>query len=531
MTVAANVPLGSLPEGITIGPTVYVVDLLLVILVAITLPTWRREHFNLAHGLLALYLVWSFLLVVVAPGPRPDVMFWYAIHFARFALVFAVVTRGIVDDWVTARGALGVVVLTAVGHALVASVQVITGPIGGLSVLGMNPRIVAEFSLGPLGSLPSGPYVGGFTGGSPFAVILTITIPIVLAAIFYDRVPRLVALGTCVWLVLILQLTAWDSARGALIVSLILFVPLFGWWKTGVLWERANRVRTAVHRSLLASHWRLVVGSVLAVATAWQLLRFRQNPTHQPFYLNSELGQGLAHSVTIPGFNTQNLSIRIYQYVGGLDTFLQYPLTGLGGANYNYIALNYGPRSNMLHNLYIAILSETGLVGALLFFGAMGYAIVSIWLAGAHDNDPLFLGLLIGIIGMLALQFFQPQYLRVTSFVPVWALLAIGCGRYQRFRSDDTLDRWACAWRESRIRVSTETSQLTCAVAFLPQMAYANFRTSQVISSLALFTSQLLSTTAGSTLVSTLESACGSSRLLNTMVRLRRYCRASKIFE
>lgn len=530
-TVAANVPLGALPTGVAIGPNLYLVDIPLLIGVAITLPTWRREHLSVAHGFLVAHVVWSFLLVGLAPGPRPDVMFWYAIHVTRIALVFAFVSRGITDDWLTARTALGVVVLTAIAHGVVASVQVFTGPIGGLTVLGVNPRVITTLPLGPLGSIPTGPYVGGFTGGAPFSMLLTAVIPIVAATFFLDRVPRLVAVGAVAWLTFLIQLTAWDSARGALLVALGLVVALLGWWKTGVLWDRTRRVDRALVRSRLVTRWTYPVGGIVVLATSWQLLHLGANPTHQPFYLDPGLGQSFAQSTSIPGFNTRNLAIRLTQYVGGLDLFLQYPLTGFGGANFYYVALNYGPKAHMIHNLYIGVLAETGFVGAFLFFGALGYAVRAVWLTADRTNDPLFIGLFAGIVGILALQFFQPQYLRTTAFLPVWASLGIGCGYYQRIRLDSLDDRWGYAWTASRLRTGTVSARVTRTVAAVPHWIHRTLHDSRLLSPVE-DGSQLLSRVATrSVWIAAFASAYRSSTLISVCRRLRRYCRESKLFE
>jgi hypothetical protein len=530
-TVAANVPLGSLPPGVAIGPNLYIVDIPLLIGVALTLPTWRREHLSVAHGFLAAYVVWAFLLVGIAPGPRPDVMFWYAIHVARIALVFAFVSRGVTDDRLTARTALGVVVLTAVGHGVVASVQVFTGPIGGLTVLGVNPRVIATLPLGPLGSIPTGPYVGGFTGGAPFSMLLTIIIPIVAATFFLDRVPRIVAVGAVAWLAFLVQLTAWDSARGALLVALGSVLALLGWWATGVLWDRTRRIDRVLVNSWLVRRWTYPVGGAVILATICQLVHFGSNPTYHPVYLDPGLGQSFAQSTSVPGFNTRNLAIRLTQYVGGLDIFLQYPLTGFGGANFYYVALIYGPKAHMIHNLYIGVLAETGFVGAFLFFGALGYAARTVWLTADQTDDPLFIGLFAGIVGILALQFFQPQYLRTTAFVPVWALLGIGCGHYQRTRFGSLDDRWGRAWTISRLRFGTVSARVTRAVEAFPRWIHNTLHGSRLLSPVDESPRLLFRVGTRSVLVSAFVSAYRLSTLICVWRRIRRYCRESKLFE
>jgi hypothetical protein len=451
VTVAANVPLGSRPGGVTIGPDIFLVDVALALLALVSLSTWERRDLGAVHGLLIGYLVWTIALVALAPGPRPDVMGWYVLHVARYVAVFVLVSRAITASWIAGRNALGVVVLTVLAHGVVASVQVVTGPIEQLTVFGFNPRVVA--SLGPI---PTGPYVGGFTGGSPFASLAVIVVPILLALSFSDRIPRILAFAGVGWFSLLLQLTAWDAARGALLVAFCASFVGFGWWVTDVLWSRGTR---------LARWWRARLFCVralfpaVALATLWQLSRFRANPDHDPVFLNPELGQATLGSLTVPGFSTKNLSIRLYQYVGGVDVFLQYPLTGLGGANYTYIALAYADRENMIHNFYIGVFAETGLVGGVLLFGAVALVCVGLWVVAESENDPIWLGVLIGLVGFFALQSFQPQYLRPITMGFVFCVLGICYGEYLRVRrTPDGL--WTAVWEDSMFRHALESSRL-----------------------------------------------------------------------
>jgi hypothetical protein len=528
-TVGANVPFGALPDGVAVGPNVYLVDLPLLALALITLTTWRREHVTAAQGLLGLYFVWTIFVVALAPNPRPDVTAWYAIHVARYALAFALVTRGTVEGWLSAGEALGIVVATTVGHAVVASAQTLFGTVSGLTVLGMNTRIVASFPLGPLGSIPSGPYVGGFTGGAPFAVHLTILIPVVLAALFHDRVPRVVALVGAGWFAFLLQLTAWDAARGALLVSLGLVGLVFGWRWTDVLADRGKWVASTIRRSALVRQWQPLVGLSVVGAALWQILGPNAGEGHRPTYLPPRLGQGAARSVDLPGFNTENLAIRIYQYVGGTDTFLQYPLTGLGGANYNYVALSYAPKANMIHNLYIGIFAETGLVGGVLFFGAMGYALRTVWLTAIKNDDPVYVGLLAGLGGMLALQFFQPQYLRATSFVPLWTLLGIACGRYRRQWSVKP-DRWSRVWNESRVVSGVSSARVLNGLAVFPTLVHAALGSSRVLYPVTAARVRMLGAVESSATGEWLRTTVESSLIQTAWRRLRATCADSWLF-
>jgi O-antigen ligase len=225
----------------------------------------------------------------------------------------------------------------------------------------------------------------------------------------------------------------------------------------------------------------------LISAAAWQLTHLGANPDHQPMYLSPQFGQSFAQSLNIPGFSTRNLAIRLSQYVGGTDIFLQYPLTGFGGANYTYVALNYAPQANMIHNLYIGVFAETGFVGGVLFFGAMVLSLRGVWLTASRDDSPLWLGYLIGFVGFFALQMFQPQYLRPVTMVSVFGLLGIGYGTHLRNRSQRG-NTWTTVWNRSSVQRAMTTAYVTQTIAKLPDMsrvvlrvAWMNSRIRQVL--------------------------------------------------
>lgn len=445
MTIGANVPLGPHPDGITVGPSIFIVDGALIILGAISLRSWRRQVICKEHIFFLFYVTWTIILIAAAPGPRSDVMIWHSIHVARYVVAFVIIARSVGSGWIEPPDALGVVVLAIIGHTIVASFQVITGPIEGLTVLGFNPRVVATFA-----SFPAGPYIGGFTGGSPFASLVIISIPIIFSCIFSDRIPRFFALVGTVWLAFILQFTAWDAARGALLVCLYTGLAIFGWWHTDVIWSRGDVISEIWAQSRLRIQLMSVMSLVITAAIAWQYTQSNSDAEHGPVFLDPELGQITLQSVNIPGFSTENLGIRIHQYVGGIDTFFQYPFTGLGGANYNYIALAYADKQNMIHNMYIGVLAETGIIGTILLFGGITMVLLHLWTIAKTEDSPVWLGLLVGLVGFFSLQLLQPQYLRPVTMTSVFGILGIITGKYLRDNPPDD-DIWADAWKNSHL--------------------------------------------------------------------------------
>lgn len=462
MTVGANVPLGPQPVGVSVGPSLFIVDGAIIILGAISLRSWRRQEIGMEHVFFFVYVTWTIILIAVAPGPRSDVMIWYSVHVARYVAAFIIVARSVSSGWVKASDALGVVVLAILGHAIVASFQVITGPIEGLTVLGFNPRIVATF-----GPFPAGPYIGGFTGGSPFAPLLIISISVVFSYVFSDRIPRLFVLVGTVWLAVILQFTAWDAARGALLVSLCAGLAVFGWWHTDVLWSRADVISGIWKQSRLRLHLMSVMSLAIAAAIAWQYTQFNTDLEYGSVFLDPELGQEAVQSINTPVFSTENLGIRIHQYVGGIDTFLQYPFTGLGGANYNYIALAYADKQNMIHNMYVGVLAETGIVGTILLFGGIVIVLLRLWTIAKTEDDPVWLGLLVGLVGFFSLQLLQPQYLRPVTMTSVFGILGIITGKYLSGRPSDD-DIWADVWTHSRLTSALHNSTFLKTIESVP---------------------------------------------------------------
>ena len=88
-------------------------------------------------------------------------------------------------------------------------------------------------------------------------------------------------------------------------------------------------------------------------------------------------------SVEVPSFtslvnpassNDSTALIRLQLWKAGYEMWLDHPIDGVGIGQYNYQLINYGVFSltqkdfeNGAHNLYVALLAETGLVGLLLF--------------------------------------------------------------------------------------------------------------------------------------------------------------------
>ncbi len=146
-----------------------------------------------------------------------------------------------------------------------------------------------------------------------------------------------------------------------------------------------------------------------------------------------ELVESVLDGLSIPFFDIGNLGIRLIQYVAGIDLFVQYPLFGIGGANFIYYATEYGlPKPLPLHNIYIALLAETGLPGFLLFITLVGSVLWYGSKAATRTSGGLLcVGLLCGMIGYLAFGFWDTLPLtQVPSFFAFWILAGTVVGTY-----------------------------------------------------------------------------------------------------
>jgi hypothetical protein len=138
----------------------------------------------------------------------------------------------------------------------------------------------------------------------------------------------------------------------------------------------------------------------------------------------------IVDQLSIPLFDLSSLGERLQQYVAGVDLVLRYPLFGVGGGNFRFVAAAYGlpnkegiPIPEPLHNVYIMLLAETGLPGFLLYMGAVGL----VFGAGLrslledHKRD-IHLVVLVGFVAFSSFMFFTHLIDRITVLIPFWAL-------------------------------------------------------------------------------------------------------------
>ena len=411
MTVAANIPLGS-PKMILggVGPQLFVVQIPLAALIIIfSVNGWSKSEISYAHILLFGFAIWCIVSAPLTAGPRPDMAVYFGLLFLQSALIFLVVSRSVQREYISAKNVIMTISFVVIGQSVLAFGQFLhRGPFG-LSVLGEGHKSVSSLSLGPLGTWPTGPYVSGLAAAAALTSLITMVFP-VLIVVAYTKSDwrRYLAVGMCVLMFFVIQTTAWDSARGAIILALVTSLILLRLHRTNRL-SFSNR---ELGKRLSGALAVFAVAVLVPISMIWN---------------NNAVAT--ARSVSIPGFNTRNLAIRVVQYVHGWGYFIKYPIAGLGGANFYYVSDGFLPKPYPLHNLFIELLAETGIVGFVLYTGAIVLGLSAIWQYYRETRNPIALGVFSGLICYFALASFQPQLARPQILFIFWSIIGAFVGR------------------------------------------------------------------------------------------------------
>jgi O-Antigen ligase len=246
---------------------------------------------------------------------------------------------------------------------------------------------------------------------------------VVLAAAAAPAVPALLAVSTSVvdgtdWTAAVRQAGVWIAADAAL--------GVLGFGMLSLLDRRirmAAATRERVGRALLALGSVAVLASlVLAVAFAHPLSRLETG--WRNFSTNHETPPGTPHFAS--GLGTSRYDVwRI-----ALNQFAAHPVIGVGADNYlvGYLrdrrtfAVSRYPES-----VELRALSETGIVGAFLFFGFLALALRNLWRAARREYAPgVALACLVGF-GYWLLHSSVDWFWEYPALAgPALALLALG---------------------------------------------------------------------------------------------------------
>jgi hypothetical protein len=469
------------------------------LLVCYTWHGWSpRKYFSRAHFALGGFVGWTLLSVLFVAGPLPSFAFQFGLYVLQAWAVFAVVS------WLAESGRLSLsaasvaFAFVVVGHAVVGLAEflmvVSLGPAGTTE----GAAVVSQLSLGPLGTHPVGPYVSGFVGSSALGSLIPMAAPLILVLALRTHGLRRFAWAAS-WLLcaFVLRLTEWDTGRGAFLLGTAVVGVGLAWYyrakhdgsiesirpvsasftaltaalgvaitllpsadagdptrvaavgtrATGGAWPSILEVARGVGAGIVRP-----VGAVVGVARATNETARATNASAQygPTYLTPERVVSALDSVSVPLFDLSGLGVRLRQVVAGLDLFFQYPVFGIGGANFYFVAEAFGlPQPMWLHNVYVALLAETGLPGFLLYVAALGLVVAAggrLLVRGDGSNGDwlLALGVVAALCAHLGTMLFQPTHMRAQLLLPFWALcgLLVGTERRrvsnQRWRPDES---------------------------------------------------------------------------------------------
>jgi len=230
---------------------------------------------------------------------------------------------------------------------------------------------------------------------------------------------------------------------GYLAVALLLFVRM-GWKgnKEKILWILATLFGSVFILTFSRSAWlALGVGLIMIAVAAWRF-HVRSSPRAWKIFYFSLLGMLAAGSLFSQAIFTRfdaserleslSVSERVNGYEQFDDVFLKNPVTGVGAGGYTAALSVIFPGQSTwayqpVHNVFLLMLAETGLLGFLVFFGW----IISIGTVSLRVlRDPRgFFG--IGLMGILFTLALFDHYL--WSLWPGLALSAFVFGMILRF--------------------------------------------------------------------------------------------------
>ena len=162
----------------------------------------------------------------------------------------------------------------------------------------------------------------------------------------------------------------------------------------------------------------LVVGGILLAIIAVNLVP-------PEFYQRMETIQSYEEDASAQG--------RLEQWSGAYRMFLDYPLLGVGGKNYYYLAHKYVDYPRVTHNTYFQILSEEGFVGISIFLTLMVAALLRAKklmkqsLAGEISQNIFYYAAIaqLSLIGLLVICMFQNKAEHEYLYWPIAVIAAL----------------------------------------------------------------------------------------------------------
>lgn len=467
VTVRINVPLGPSSSFVAgVGPHLWLVHVPLLGLGAYYLHERRAPSPSTVHLLYAGFVGWSLLAALVGNGPRPDMALFFTLFVFQAGVVFLLATWVTVDGLISFGTAILLLCIAVVGHSVIGLLQFLNRGALGYPHHGEAARVPVEsLNLGPLGTFPIGPHVNGFTYGGPLAVLITLVLPIVIAIAIRERgTRRFLAIAASLLLIFVQRVTAWDAGRGGALVGICALVLL-------LLWAFQADVRatlpSGLPESFVATATGVLIvgitalpgskaGAATSLPTASDAGTDRGPSQDAPAGTETvppaetdatagdpsvQTGTPTGESFSVPLFDASNLGIRLQQYIEAVRLSVEYPMFGIGGANFSFVAPQTSlDRAYWLHNMYLQVLVGTGVPGFLLYCGT----IVLVLLLGVRllrlpgSDSLLVIGVLAGFVGVLAQLNFTPVFQRMVPAFTFWAVAGLLVGEYRRLQGHES---------------------------------------------------------------------------------------------
>lgn len=341
-----------------------------------------REHRRMFE-MLALLLVWLALGSLWAEEPGGvlgDMWHWVAV-----SLVFAIFATTVRDE----SGLRLILAAFVVG----AVISVIVGFAGGLVTTGSEQATVQGSAR-----------LEGATGDANFLAAGVVSALVLAAGLLVTARQPLMKLGMLGAIAILGTGLVASQSRGGILATLVVIVAAF-------VFFRRRRAYAALMALMLIG-----VAAAYFSATPDALDRLTRA---------TDGGSGRTDLWTVAG-----------------RAFADQPVIGVGLNNFNAVAPDYTRQPgvlervqkiveepNVVHNLYLQQLTETGLIGFFLLMGVIGAALASAWRAGRiaeekgdEDLEVLARAVLVANLGMLTASVF------ISDAVDrrVWILLALG---------------------------------------------------------------------------------------------------------
>lgn len=429
LTFNANVPLID-----AVGPAslnLYLLDIPLVMLLGVQIMWYRSQTRIDTHWLtrvviygLGAFVVWSTLSTVVGNGPSQLGAAFFSIQWFRFLIILLTVT--LFTARTSPRIALSPIAIAISGHLVFALAQTINASIFGLSYLGeTSSRLIRRVSIGPI-SVIAGQHAGGFMGTTRVLLgVLILLLPILV--LFWTRIHRAVAIVGTISALTIVFVSDSQAGAGAFILISLLLLTTVGWLYRGLTKASIESRSVAIFP---------VLASIILIIQRFTSLRSKSEPTkttatgsQAPSTNNPSGGDALA----TPPAESHALALRLQQYTAGVDVAKEYPLFGLGGANFRILSLSYGlPESLVIHNVYVALLAGTGFPGLLAYLvvilAALAIPFRELIRPTRSLSPNLAMTILVGMIGFHAYLFWTSIYYSTIAMSTFWAVVGIVCG-------------------------------------------------------------------------------------------------------